>query len=134
MKNIFRLFALILVLVAIPTLSWAESITIGTIERPPFMIKNSNELSGFAIEIWKEVAQRADLSYKFQTFEKFGEMLDSVNENVLDMAIANITITSEREQKFDFSQPIYNSGLQILTTNNKSSVSFLKIIWESGIV
>ena len=32
----------------------------------------------------------------------------------VDGAIANITITAERERAMDFSQPIFGSGIQIL--------------------
>ncbi|HIP21960.1 MAG TPA: transporter substrate-binding domain-containing protein [Candidatus Pacebacteria bacterium] len=38
-----------------------------------------------------------------------------MEEGEVDMSIANITITSDREVRMDFSQPIFDSGLQIIT-------------------
>jgi ABC-type amino acid transport/signal transduction systems, periplasmic component/domain len=43
-----------------------------------------------------------------------GEVLDAVGDGRADLGIAAISITSERESRFDFSQPILNAGLQIL--------------------
>ena len=43
-----------------------------------------------------------------------GELLDAVGDGRADLGIAAISITSEREIRFDFSQPILNAGLQIL--------------------
>src|SRR5258705_11860726 len=43
-----------------------------------------------------------------------GELLDAVGDGRADLGIAAISIPSERESRFDFSQPILNAGLQIL--------------------
>ena len=43
-----------------------------------------------------------------------GELLDAVVDGRADLGIAAISITSEREIRFDLSQPILNAGLQIL--------------------
>ena len=51
----------------------------------------------------------------------------------VDLAIANISITSEREKIMDFSQPIYDSGLQILVPKG-GGANFMKIIWDSGLI
>jgi polar amino acid transport system substrate-binding protein len=45
------------------------------------------------------------------------QMLSAVEQNKADMAIAAISITAEREQKFEFSYPMFASGLKILIRN-----------------
>jgi polar amino acid transport system substrate-binding protein len=50
-------------------------------------------------------------------------MISSVENKKSDLAIANITITSDREKKMDFSQPIFDSGLQLITSKKNSKVS-----------
>ncbi len=114
---------------------YAKTIEVGTIERPPFATKKANgEWSGMSIDIWKEIADRNSLKYSFVEFTNFKEMIDSVKSKKLDTAIANISITSEREKDMDYSQPIYDSGLQIMIPKKASGGSFLKVIWESGII
>ena len=61
-------------------------------------------------------------------------MIDGVKQGTFDAAVANISVTSERESFLDFSQPIYDSGLILAVNKNLSETSILKTIWESGIV
>lgn len=108
---------------------------IGTIERPPFMIKDSaGNLGGFSIDLWKEIALRSKIESEFVEFTKFSEMTAATQSGKIAASIANISITSKRERIMDYSQPIYDSGLQILTRNEKGNLSYFTIIWESGIL
>ena len=43
------------------------------------------------------------------------ELLEATRSNEVDLAIAAISITAEREIDWDFSQPMFDAGLQILT-------------------
>ena len=48
-------------------------------------------------------------------------MVDGVADGSLDVAIAALTVTKEREQRFDFSHPYHVTGLGIaVTMKNKS--------------
>ncbi|MCD5390021.1 MAG: transporter substrate-binding domain-containing protein [Candidatus Pacebacteria bacterium] len=136
MKKIIKI--LLLSLVFISTLQTAQAekiITVGTIERAPFMMKSENgKLSGFSIDIWDEISQRLGIKSEFKEVTVFGEMIDAVSQNNVDLAIANISITSAREKIMDYSQPIYDSGLQIMIPKNTGNISYLQIIWDSGII
>lgn len=85
-----------------------------TIERPPFAMRQNGQLAGFSIELWQEIATELSLDYELDLRTSFKEMLDEVASRRADAAIANITITSEREQRLDFSQPIFDSGLRVM--------------------
>lgn len=114
---------------------FAEPLEIGTIERPPFATKTSSgEWTGFSVDVWKEIAERNDFEYSFAEFQVFSEMVNSVEVRDLDMAAANISITSTREEVMDYSQPIYDSGLQVMISTEGNNVPFWKIIWDSGII
>ena len=41
------------------------------------------------------------------------QMLDAVNQGEVDLAVAALTITDEREQRMDFTHPLLSSGLGI---------------------
>ncbi len=110
-------------------------LTVGTIERPPFAMKNqAGDWEGYSIDLFRAVAQEAGLTYEFQETSTFTEMIDGVKTKEFDLAVANISITPEREAFLDFSQPIYDSGFQIIVSSDTASPSILKAIWESNIV
>lgn len=138
MKNKSQIVFFIIILflqVCIALPAHARTLEIGTIERPPFMMKDdAGKLTGFSVDLWRDIAKRAGISYRFVEFSSFPKMIESVKNRHIDAAIANISITSKREKDMDFSQPIYPSGLQIMVPVKNGAISFLKVVWESGIL
>jgi len=112
-----------------------DDVVMSTIERPPFvMVGDDGVLTGFSIDLWNAVADEIGIETTYRQFDVFGDMVASVQSSDTDGAIANISITSAREEVMDYSQPIYDSGLQIVVPDTKSSISLLRIVWESGII
>jgi len=81
---------------------------------PPMVIEKNGILSGFSIELWNNIGERLNRETEYVVMSDVSELLDAVENGGADLGIAAISITSERENRFDFSQPIMNSGLQIL--------------------
>ncbi|MCG7198662.1 transporter substrate-binding domain-containing protein [Marinobacter pelagius] len=77
------------------------------------MDQETGEMIGFDMEIIAEVAKRAGFEYDLQTMD-FNGIIPALQTGNVDIAIAGITITEEREQIVDFSDPYYDSGLRIL--------------------
>jgi len=77
------------------------------------MDQETGEMIGFDMEIIAEVAERAGFDYDLQTMD-FNGIIPALQTGNVDIAIAGITITDEREQIVDFSAPYYDSGLRIL--------------------
>lgn len=92
----------------------ADSLTISTVHRPPFAFLDKGEPEGFSIDLMKAIAEDLGYSVEFVPQDSFAAMLDTVRNAETDGAIANISITASRETEMDFSQPIFESGLQIL--------------------
>jgi len=112
-----------------------DKIVVGTIERAPFSTQDTTgNWSGFSIELLAAISQRAELDYQLQKETVFADMLDNVQKGRTQMAAANISVTSSREAVMDFSQPIYVTGLQILTRADYKKINYWEIIWESGIL
>ena len=115
--------------------SASEPLQIGTIERPPFATEDSNgQWSGFAIDLVAAISERTGLPYQLQKETVFVDMLGRVQRGETQMAAANISVTSAREEVMDFSQPIYTTGLQILTRADYNKINYWQIIWESGLL
>lgn len=98
----------------------AETLSVATIERPPFVMQWENgELTGFSIELWKNIAHNLGLEYSFEKYEVFSQMIEDTKNEWHDLAIANISITSDREKVMDFSNPIFDSGLALMTKTSQ---------------
>lgn len=99
----------------LPGSAYMNKIEVSTIEREPFVVVwEDASLSWFSIELRDQIATELDLEYTFVVESVFGEMLASVSNKQVDLAIANISISSEREETMDFSLPIYDSGIHML--------------------
>ncbi|HEV2154956.1 transporter substrate-binding domain-containing protein [Bradyrhizobium sp.] len=117
---------LVLVLLTCITWSMAEGGTtrlkVATRIVPPMVIEKNGTLSGFSIELWNSIGGRLNCETEYVVMPDVGELLDAVEHGRADLAIAAISITSDRENRFDFSQPIMNSGLQILVRGTAANV------------
>ncbi len=84
----------------------------------PFSFTENGRLMGFSIDLWEAVAKEAGFQFEMQNVETVPQMLDALKNKQADVAIAAISITAERHAFMDFSQPYYDSGLQILVAAN----------------
>ena len=80
----------------------------------PFVFKHETELSGFSIDLWNALAQSLKVETTWVEVTTVGDQLQAVKSGKADAAIAAISITRERENIIDFTQPYFDSGLQIM--------------------
>ena len=115
--------ALVLLLVAAPGAAQAPTPTVRVATRVvrPFVFEDGGELKGFSIDLWQEIGSRLHVKSEFLVRATVQDLLRSVKTKEADLGIAAISITSEREQEFDLSQPMFDAGLQILTPMKERS-------------
>ncbi len=89
------------------------------------MDQETGEMVGFDMDIISELAERAGFEYNLRTMD-FNGIIPAVQTGNVDIAIAGITITDERAEIVDFSDPYYDSGLRILVGANDDSVQDLE--------
>lgn len=92
----------------------AQTLTVNTVTRPPFSMVENGVDTGFSIDLVDALAERLGWQYQINRLDSFGAMLDGVRHGEADLAAANISITAARETEMDFSQPVFESGLQIM--------------------
>ncbi len=92
----------------------AAPLTVATRVLPPFVMEGPEGLEGFSADLWTELAQRADVSFTWKKTENVKAILAAVESGSAQVGIAAISITAAREQQFDFSQPMFESGLQVM--------------------
>lgn len=96
-------------------------LTIATVTREPFSLMVDGEHGGFSIDLLNEAAAEIGLSVRYERFDSFQGMLSAVQNGDVQAAIANISITAERERLMDFTQPIFDGGVQVMLRNDAGS-------------
>ncbi|MGI8315314.1 amino acid ABC transporter substrate-binding protein [Halobacillus mangrovi] len=92
---------------------------------PPYTFHNEqDELTGFDVEIAREVAKRLGVEPVFKE-TKWDSMFAGLNSERFDMVANQVGITPERQEKYSFSEPYIQSSAVIVThKDNKSITSF----------
>lgn len=108
------LAATALVLAALTQMTAAAPLRVATVTRPPFSMTENGTDTGFSIDLLSALAERLHWDYRIDRKDQFADMLGAVSAGQADLAIANISITAARETQMDFSQPIFEAGLQIM--------------------
>ena len=93
-------------------------LSFNTVERPPFSFVETGEPTGFSIDLMRLIAEQLGREVQFAYTDNFPDMLSAVESGSVDGAIANISITASRETQMDFSQPIFEAGLQIMVPSD----------------
>lgn len=91
-----------------------QNVTVATHELEPFVMTDGGIKSGFTIELLNAIAEREDWTLDYVDVANVTEQLQAVAERRVDAAATAISITADRTKDYDFSQPILNSGLQIM--------------------
>ncbi|MEJ6477601.1 MAG: transporter substrate-binding domain-containing protein [Octadecabacter sp.] len=112
----------------------AQDLRVATVTRAPFSMVEDGQDVGFSIDLWASVMTDLGQSYEFIRADSFKDMLDMVSSDEADAAIANISITAEREAIVDFSQPIFASGLQIMTPFDSGSPSVWSALFSRDVL
>ena len=76
------------------------------------MRDDRGEWTGLSIDLWKHIAEQLHLRYLFKETTLQG-LVDETAAGESDGAIAAITVTANREEVVDFTQPYYATGLGI---------------------
>jgi polar amino acid transport system substrate-binding protein len=139
MKNLFKIF-----LTAIPVFLFgcSEQKSENQIkfavsaEYPPFEYYEKGELTGFDIELAKLIAKELGKECVFENMT-FSTILAAIKSGTADAGISTITITEERKQNIDFSDPYYTESLSMVYHKNnpideKAKVNGRKIACQMG--
>jgi polar amino acid transport system substrate-binding protein len=111
-----------------PTIPINKTLKIATKVLPPFVTEENGELGGFSIDLWNKIAEEMKVKFEFKKTESIGDLLAAVKSKQVDLAVGAISVTAQREQEIDFSQPIFDSGLQILVQSQGTKGSVWRLL------
>ena len=95
---------------------------------PPFnFISPDDQLTGFDVEIGKEVAKRLGVKYESVTTDWSG-ILEGLRSKRYDGIFGSMAVTPERLKVIDFTDPYYYSGAQLIVPKDSKikSINDLK--------
>lgn len=105
---------------AAPPEASAPELVVATKSAPPFAFKGTDgEWAGIAIELFADVADELDLSYRLEETTLQG-MIEGVADGRFDASVGALTITELREERVDFTYPYYSTGLGIAVNANSA--------------
>jgi polar amino acid transport system substrate-binding protein len=112
-----------------------HTLVVGTRVVPPFAFKDKRgEWQGISIDLWRDIAGRLKLDYRFEEAGTVKDLIDGVVSRKFDAGVAAITVTEERERRLDFSHPFFSTGLAIATAPSASSPVWSALVgfmtWE----
>lgn len=87
-----------------------DQLTVAVLEAEPFVIREGDVPGGFLFEVWQHVAVDLDWAYEVIWVESLTDVGDLIRVRGVDVAIAPLASTSEREENFDFTSGIVASG------------------------
>lgn len=100
--------------------------TSGTLFPTSYREEGTDELTGFEVEVVREIANRLELEVEFKELG-FDEMLTSVQTGQVDMAANDIETTEDRKEKFAFSTPFkYSYGTAIVRKDDLSGIKTME--------
>lgn len=80
----------------------------------PFVMKEGDQLTGFCIDLWNEIAARLKLKTHFEVVPDATAQFISMRTGSADVVVAPIVYTADRDREFDFSYPVLEAGMQIM--------------------
>jgi polar amino acid transport system substrate-binding protein len=93
----------------------AQEIVVATRVVPPFVMEEKDgRLTGFSADLWRAIAAESGLKSSFKVYDTLPELLAAVQFSENPVGISAISVTADREQTLEFSQPMYRSGMQIM--------------------
>ncbi|MGH3846416.1 MAG: transporter substrate-binding domain-containing protein [Pseudonocardiaceae bacterium] len=98
-----------------------STIKVGIKPLDPFVTRNGDQYHGFSIDLWNEIARRNSWQTSYVWHDTLPSLLTDAQTSTVDVGIAGITITKDREQMLDFSYPMFSAGLEVMTTPRGSS-------------
>ncbi len=101
-----------------------DTLIVGTnAEFPPFeYVDDNGEPDGFDIALIKAIGEKMGKQVEVQNME-FDSLVSSIGSKI-DLAIAGMTVTEEREKTVDFSDPYYTAVQYVILPNGSAIAGY----------
>ncbi|MBW4934931.1 transporter substrate-binding domain-containing protein [Marinobacter sp. F4206] len=113
MKRILSCVLLVVLSIATPGFAADAPLKVGITEVPPFVMQTEDgQWEGISIDLWRTVAAGMGREFEWVPLA-FSDLLTATENGEIDVAVGALTMTADRESRFDFSHPFFQTGLSI---------------------
>jgi len=87
---------------------------------------------GFSIDLWNGIAHELGVKTAWTYFDTLPDLIKATGEGKVDAGISAITVTREREKRVNFSDSMYELGLQIMVPVDTAPNPWLVALEQIG--
>src|SRR5690554_2526663 len=84
----------------------ADTVTVGTRVVPPFVMEDGDGYDGLSVQLWDHIASELDIAFVYEERDIEG-LLSGVQDGTLFASASALTVTSEREERVDFTHAFF---------------------------
>jgi ABC-type amino acid transport substrate-binding protein len=131
-KSMQKLVALSLALSAMFSLAAQDStLTVGIRQSLPFInVHPGEQPSGISMDFWELVDNDVPARIQFKKYQSLESLTNALRNREVDLSINPLTVTDQRMQYLDFSQPYYISGTALVRKKNNAWFRFLANVFS----
>jgi polar amino acid transport system substrate-binding protein len=97
---------------------------------PPFVMEQNGNLTGFSIDLWNAIAARLKVTTSYHLMPNTSGIEGVMQSKSADLTVVPVFITSARDEIFDFSYPIMDTGLQIMVRDTGQGTRTASPLWD----
>lgn len=122
LSTITRSFCLFMYLMALQSISQADSVVMASLHQAPIQFEEDGEVKGIAVDISREIFKRMDLKVEIQLFP-FARVLHLAQNSLVD-AIFTIVKTEERETFLSYPDEVFLNQQAVMIVRKDDPVIF----------
>ena len=106
---------------------------------PPFVIYENRAYSGFEVALVRLIGARLGMQVEIYAVDTVAKQIDDITRGVARLGLGGVAITGPREEVVDFSLPVLDTGLTVMTPTDASEgigdriLAFLRAIASSDL-
>lgn len=105
----------------------AQTLKVGIFVNPPFVMAESGAYSGFAIDLWEQIAANLAVPFQYVEYPVLGGLLQDAENGAVDLVVTNLAANYERASALNLSFPWYDSGIRIMIREDEHGHFWTKL-------
>jgi polar amino acid transport system substrate-binding protein len=103
---------------------------------PPmeFIDEETREVVGFDVDMMNAIAERINAEVEFETFPNFDAIFAALANGDFDLVVSSVSVTEEREQIIDFSDPYLSIGQVISVQQDNDMITSAEDLADADLV
>lgn len=121
---------------AVPDLGGRKLVIGSDTTYPPMesIDEQTKAIVGFDVDMMNEIGKLVNAQVEFQTFPNFDAIFAALANKEFDAVVSSVSITDERKQIIDFSDPYLSVGQAITVQGNNTAITSVDSLQSAALV